>query len=74
MSITKTDTPGSSSIASVTYDDELDILDIEFRKSGKTSRFHGVSAMVVRGLLEAQSKGTFFARNIRKHYRNYYLN
>jgi KTSC domain len=54
----------SSVMTFVTYDDDVHELDITFT-SGKTYRYHRVPQHIYDGLLEADSKGTFFNDNIK---------
>lgn len=57
----------SSLIAAVGYDDEPEELYIQFHKGG-TYIYHGVSRPVYDALMEAQSIGHFFLRNIKANY------
>lgn len=59
---------GSSVIDSVSYDEDRRALAITFVGSGKTYEYTGVDYPVVRGLMAAFSKGTYFTRHIRDHY------
>jgi lysyl-tRNA synthetase class 2 len=52
-------------IAFVTYDDDASELDITFT-SGRVYRYHQVPPDIYDGLLEAESKGTFFNDNIKE--------
>lgn len=60
-------TPGSSNIASYSYDPEVENLVVEFR-SGDSYTFFNVPASVYRGMQSASSVGQFFHRNIRQRY------
>jgi hypothetical protein len=57
----------SSLLASMGYSIEA-ILDLEFR-SGAIYRYFAVPPAVVEGLLAAQSKGVYFNKHIRNHFR-----
>ncbi len=59
----------SSSLASVGYDAERQILEVEFR-NGRTYRYLEVPELVHRRLLKAPSMGKFFNEEIRDHYRS----
>lgn len=58
------DTPNSSNIARLNYDDEKGVLMIEFR-SGKFYRYHDVPSDTWTKLIEAPSAGQFFNANIK---------
>jgi hypothetical protein len=58
------DTPNSSNIARLSYDDEKGNLMIEFR-SGKMYRYYDVPMEIWTGLISADSVGRFFNSNIR---------
>ena len=62
-----TDFPGSSNLASATYDPEAEVLTVEFR-SGAQYEYMNVPASTYRSLGLAGSAGEFFARNIRSRY------
>ena len=57
----------SSSIATIGYDDDAEILEIEF-VDGHVYRYRGVPPHVFEGLRQAPSKGAFFNRHIRGEY------
>ena len=57
----------SSNIASVGYDAAQLLLEVEFKGSG-VYQYPGVSPEVFRQLVEAESVGSFFAKNIRGRY------
>ena len=57
----------SSVIASVGYDDETAVLEVEFR-SGDRYRYFAVPPSVHRALLEADSPGAYFNKHISDHY------
>lgn len=59
--------PGSSNLASATYDPDTENLDIEFQ-SGSTYTYFNVKAATYRALTLAPSAGEFFARNIRNRH------
>lgn len=58
------DTPNSSNIARLNYDDDKGMLMIEFR-SGKMYRYHNVDYNTWNKLIEAPSTGQFFNSQIR---------
>jgi lysyl-tRNA synthetase class 2 len=57
----------STTIASVGYDPETLVFEMEFR-SGAIYRYHLVPSAVYRGLLAAPSKGRFFNQCIRLNF------
>lgn len=57
----------SSSIKSVGYDLDAQILEIEFHKYG-TFRYRKVPELLFRGLMLANSKGEFFNGRIKDRY------
>jgi hypothetical protein len=57
----------SSAVASVGYDPKSRTLEVEFR-SGSVYGYHEVPPEVFRGLMEAPSKGRYFASEIRGQY------
>ena len=57
----------SSNLASVAYDSEREILEIEF-KSGGIYEYTGVPQSVYDGLMNAESKGKYFYQYIRDSY------
>jgi uncharacterized protein YuzE len=59
---------GSSVIASVEYDDDAQELDITFT-SGKIYRYFDVPADIHAGLVDAESPGKFFNKEIKDAYR-----
>ena len=58
----------STTLAKVAYDDAAGILQLEFRR-GATYRYFDVPVEMCEGLLQASSKGVYFNRQIRKHFR-----
>jgi KTSC domain len=58
----------STTLATVAYDDAAGILQLEFR-SGAAYRYFDVPLEMREGLLQAPSKGGYFNRQIRKHFR-----
>ena len=58
------DTPNSSNISRLNYDDEKSMLMIEFR-SGKMYRYHDVDSATWNKLIEAPSAGRFFNNEIK---------
>jgi len=57
----------SSVIATVGYDDETAVLEVEFR-SGDRYQYFAVPPSVHRALLEADSPGAYFNKHISDHY------
>jgi len=57
----------SSTIRTIGYDAELELLEITFN-SGATYRYTGVPATIANTLLNAESKGSYFSVNIRSNY------
>jgi hypothetical protein len=57
----------SSVIVSVGYDAETAVLEVEFR-SGDVYRYFAVPPSVHRALLEAESPGAYFNKNVSDHY------
>jgi KTSC domain len=57
----------SSLIAALGYDEEHEILEVEFT-SGDLYRYHGIPADVFDALCAARSKGKFFNEHIRDAY------
>lgn len=55
----------SSNLASVGYDAENEILEIEFNHGG-VYQYYDVPESVYRGLMSASSHGQYFDRNIKK--------
>lgn len=58
----------SSVIRSVAYDPQRQRLDVEF-VSGRWYAYHGVPPGIVERMAAARSKGSFFNRRIRDHFR-----
>ncbi len=58
----------SSSLRTVGYDKEAKVLEIEFAK-GRVYRYFDVPESVYLGLISADSKGTYFQKNIRGRFR-----
>lgn len=58
----------SSDLASVGYDAKIRVLEIEFH-SGGIYRYHEVPREIFERLLAAESKGRFFAGQIRNRFR-----
>lgn len=58
----------SSSLLSVGYDANLNIMELEFR-GGSVYRYFNVPEQVHEELLKADSKGSYFHERIRGHYR-----
>jgi hypothetical protein len=62
------DTPTSSNIARLKYDDKQGILDVEFR-SGKTYRYSNVPYDIWNAFISAPSAGKFFNSTIKGVYK-----
>lgn len=62
------DTPDSSNIARFRYNDEMSILEIEFKKGGAYQYFD-VNEGVYEQMKAATSKGQYFASNIKGVFR-----
>lgn len=58
----------SSSLRTVGYDKETKVLEIEFIKGG-VYQYFDVDESVYTGLIGADSKGTYFQKNIRRSFR-----
>lgn len=58
----------SSNLRSVGYDAKNQLLEIQFH-SGGVYRYFGVPESVYQGLLQAQSKGSYFGNRIRDVYK-----
>jgi hypothetical protein len=58
----------SSVIRSFAYDEQRKRLDVEF-VSGRWYAYHGVPPRVAEAMRGARSKGSFFNRRIRDHFR-----
>ena len=54
----------STLLASIAYDAQREVLQLEFR-SGAAYRYSGVPADICQSLLRAPSKGNYFNRHIR---------
>ena len=57
----------SSNIASVGYDPQRHVLEVEFL-GGAVYQYYGVPEQVYRGLMSARSHGTYFSAYIRTSY------
>ena len=57
----------SSLIKAVGYDDEKEELHVQFHKGGEYT-YRGVTRPVYEAMMEAQSVGVFFLRNIKANY------
>ena len=55
----------SSAIAQIAYDSERETLQVEFC-DGRVYRYEGVPSLLYQALLQADSKGAYFNRHIRK--------
>lgn len=58
----------SSDLKSVGYDQENQILEVEFH-SGGIYQYFNVPQRVYQALMEASSHGKYFHRNVKDHYR-----
>jgi hypothetical protein len=58
----------SSMITSVGYDEQLAVLEIQFR-NGRTYHYFDVPEFLYRGFLLAHSKGEYFSRRIDNRFR-----
>jgi hypothetical protein len=58
----------STNLASAAYSSERSLLEVEFR-DGAVYQFFDVPAVCFEQLLASDSKGVFFNRNIRSHFR-----
>jgi uncharacterized protein len=58
----------SSNITSIGYDRASQVLEIEFHH-GAVYQYFDVPQHVFDGLMQASSKGTYFAENVKGHYR-----
>jgi KTSC domain len=58
----------SKMLASVTYDQDCQILYLRFRKTGDVYRYFGVPAAEYKAFLDAESRGRFFLAKIRDCY------
>ena len=63
----------SSSIKSVGYDSENEILEIEFRR-GAIYQYSEVSLETVNELMLADSTGSYFSKNIARNYKYKQIN
>lgn len=61
-------TPDSSTIAAFGYDEDRDVLIVQF-KSGSTYEYYDVPVNVFTQMSGASSKGQFLAKNIKGSYR-----
>ncbi len=57
----------STNIAAIGYEEETSILEVEFKRGG-VYQYSGVSIGVHSSLINAESKGKFFAEHIRDSY------
>jgi len=57
----------SSNIADAAFDADSGVMEVTFT-SGKRYRYQGVTAKVFQDFMDAPSKGSHFARNIRGSY------
>jgi len=58
----------SSSIASITYDPEDGLLEVEFRRTGHLYDYFDVPRATYRALMEAESKGAFLNHIIKPNF------
>jgi hypothetical protein len=62
----------SSSLATVAFDADHSVLEVQFR-DGRLYRIFDVPAECVQQLLESDSKGAYFNRHIRNRFRYQYV-
>lgn len=62
------DTPESSTIVRIGYDDEAQTMTVEF-KSGATYNYFDVPSQLFEGIRNAPSKGQFLAQQVKGSYR-----
>jgi hypothetical protein len=62
------DTPESSNIARIAYNDATQVLSVEFKKGG-TYNYFDVPQMLFEAMRNAPSKGQFLAQAIKGSYR-----
>ena len=55
----------SSNIRSIGYDASRQVLEVEFKQTGKVYRYAGVPADMANSLVRAPSVGSFFAKHIK---------
>ena len=67
MSITSWETPNSSNIAAVAYDDDTRTGTITFR-SGGTYAYHSVDRSVMEEMAASPSPGEYFVRHVKGKY------
>lgn len=58
----------SSWLERVGYDRETGTLSVQMQNSSDVYEYHGVPEAVYRELLDAESKGAYFATNIQNHF------
>ncbi|GGF86441.1 KTSC domain-containing protein [Paenibacillus aceti] len=58
----------SSNVAAVGYDESKQVFYIQFKSSQKVYEHHQVPKEVYNDLINADSVGSFYARNIKKQY------
>jgi len=58
----------SSNIASIGYDEDTEILEVEFKNSGAIYQHYDVPIYVYKELMDAISHGSYFYYNIRTDY------
>lgn len=61
-------TPESSNIAGFDYDQDQQILIVEFNNGGRYN-YYDVPEVVFEGMKAAPSKGQFLAQNVKKNFR-----
>ncbi len=67
MTVMRREPVRSSVISSVGYDEDTALLEVEFT-SGDVYRYFAVPPSVHRALMEADSPGAYFNRNVSDHY------
>jgi hypothetical protein len=63
------DSVSSSNLASIGYDVNNEILEVEFLKSGDLYQYFDVPTNVYKELMNAPSHGVYFSANIRNDYK-----
>lgn len=58
----------SSSLVSITYDPDDELLEVEFRRTGHLYDYFDVPRSVYRALMNADSKGAFLNRMIKPNF------
>jgi len=59
----------SSNLGSVGYDKKTQTLEVQFKNNGRVYQYKDVPSKVVKQLLEAESIGSYFRKNIAYRYK-----